>query len=77
MKPHYYVFNPGPNYANEIPNDTQCFYSLKEAQIEAERLARIHIGSSFEILKCVGISRVDNPPTITFFTDGTYPNEYV
>ena len=63
MKPYYYVYRPG-NLPPAIKHQT-----FAEAQAEAERLAAKHVGTPFEILKAVAISKVDAPAT-TSFMDG-------
>jgi hypothetical protein len=51
--------------------------TLKEAQAEAERLAKKHQGFQFEILEFKGLSSLHD--SITFWVDGVDPddNEYV
>lgn len=62
MKTYYYV------YCHNYGGPTVKHSSFDEAQAEAERLARKHPGSVFEILKAVAISKVIEP-AITFFMD--------
>ncbi len=63
MKPYYYVYR----YKHAGPIVRHA--TLASAQAEAERLATQHPGDSIEILKAVGISRI-NGPASTFFMDG-------
>jgi hypothetical protein len=63
MKPYYYVYR----YQKHAPIVRHA--TLASAQAEAERLATQHPGDSFEILKAVGVSRI-NGPASTFFMDG-------
>lgn len=52
MKSYYYVYRHG----GEAP--TIRHECLQSAQVESERLARVHKGERFEILKCIGVSSV-------------------
>lgn len=63
MKPYYYVYR----YQKNAPVVRHA--TLASAQAEAERLATQHPGDSIEILKAVGVSRI-NGPASTFFMDG-------
>jgi hypothetical protein len=63
MKTYYRVYLSG-DHAPAVRHDT-----LASALTESERLALKHPGSSFEILKLVGISRI-HKPACTFFVDG-------
>lgn len=65
MKPHYYVANP------ETFTSYSKHKTLAEATTEAERLAEKHLGTSFEILQCLGVSSV--PKASTFWMDGVDP----
>jgi hypothetical protein len=71
MKPYYYVYR----YGHGMP--TVRHATLKEAQAEAERLAKRHQGIQFEILEFKGISSLHD--SITFWVDGVDPDddEYV
>lgn len=71
MKPYYYVYRVG-NDLYEARYFEARYTTLKEATIAAESLANQHKGKTFEILKCVAISRVAKP-VITFFMDGVRP----
>ena len=64
MKPHYYVTHPELSIGNK-------YKTLAEATTEAERLAEKHLGTSFEILQCLGVSSV--PKASTFWMDGSGP----
>lgn len=64
MKPYYYIFKPSgypPSKRHE---------SIEEALREAKRLACLHPGQAFEILKCVGITSTPSPTPNTFWMDG-------
>lgn len=63
MKPYYYVYR----YQDRAPVVRHA--TLKQAQVEAERLAVQHPGMPFEILKAVAITKVE-APAITFFMVG-------
>jgi hypothetical protein len=71
MKPYYYVYR----YGYGMP--TARHKTLKEAQAEAERLAKKHQGFPFEILEFKGLSSLHE--SITFWVDGVDPDddEYV
>ena len=71
MKPYYYVCRFGCG----MP--TNRHKTLKDAQAEAERLAKKHQGCQFEILEFKGLSSFHN--SITFWADGVDPGdgEYV
>jgi hypothetical protein len=71
MKPYYYVYR----YGYGMP--TKRHKTLKEAQAEAERLAKKHQGFPFEILEFKGLSSLHE--SITFWADGVDPDddEYV
>ena len=65
MKPYYYVMRIGasaPTYKHE---------TLDAAHAESLRLAKQSPGSTFEILKCLGITRMSAPTT--FWNDGVTP----
>ena len=67
MKPYYYVFKSSghpPSKRHE---------SVYEAQKESYRLASLHPGQSFEILKCVGITSSPCPAPSIFWMDGVNP----
>ena len=70
MKPYYYVFNSdsrgSPNYKHEIQT---------RAIEEAERLARKHPGTQFEVCKVIAFSKVNT--TSTFWMDGEGPEPSV
>ena len=57
MKAYYYVYN----HANHSPKVRHP--SLEAAQNEAERLTLQH-NLSFEILKCVGVTRMTGAETV-------------
>jgi hypothetical protein len=71
MKPYYYVYR----YGYGMP--TARHKTLKDAQAEAERLAKKHQGFQFEILELKGLSSLHN--SITFWADGVdlSEDEYV
>jgi hypothetical protein len=69
MKPYYYVYR----YGHGMP--TVRHATLKEAQAEAERLAKRHQGFQFEILEFKGISSFHD--SITFWVDGSGPEQQV
>ena len=57
MKAYYYVYN----YGNLMPKVRHL--SLESAQKEAERLTLQH-NLSFEILRCVGVTRMTKVETV-------------
>lgn len=68
MKTYYYIYRPTggtPSRKHE---------TITDARIEAERLAEKHLGESFEILMCVGISQVNRSKT--FWLDGIDPDSF-
>ena len=65
MKPYYYIFRVGGSHPR-IKHPT-----LEDAASESERLAGQHPGETFEILKCLGVTRTINPQT--FWMDGVVP----
>jgi hypothetical protein len=70
MKPYYYVFKSSghpPSARHE---------SLHSAHAESLRLAALHPGQSFEILKCLGITQTSKAST--FWVNGmdTWGNEF-
>lgn len=65
MKPYFYVFRVG----GDTPAIKHATLAL--AQKESERLASKHPGQIFEILQCLGISRVQTAQT--FWMDGVVP----
>jgi hypothetical protein len=65
MKPYYYVYKYGDN----APRVRHC--TLRAATQEAERLAKENPGSTFEILQCLGFSRISK--VSTFWVDGAGP----
>jgi hypothetical protein len=65
MKPYYYVFKSSGHPPSKRHG------SLHSAHVEALRLAALHPGSSFEILKCLGIAQTASPST--FWMDGINP----
>ena len=67
MKPYYYVYRHGHR------GPTCQHYKLKDAQKEAERLSEQHPESTFEILKCLGITKTTKAKT--FWMDGEEPEE--
>jgi hypothetical protein len=50
---------------------TRKHETLQSAHIESLRLARENSGHTFEILQCLGITRMQNPTT--FWNDGATP----
>lgn len=62
MKPYYYVYK----YGDKAPRVRHA--TMEQAENEAKRLAEISPGTSFEILKAVGITRVTTPQT--FWMEG-------
>lgn len=66
MKPYFYVYQ----HQDKAPVIRHA--TLQLAQAEAERLANKHQGTSFEILKVVGIAKVSGPAS-TVFMDGEGP----
>jgi hypothetical protein len=65
MKPYYYVFKSSghpPSARHE---------SLHSAHVESLRLAALHPGQLFEILKCLGTTQTGTPST--FWMDGVNP----
>lgn len=65
MKPYYYVYDT--KYKQIIGKyDDLCY-----AQMNAEEMAVIRPGDSFEILQCLGISQVAKART--FWADGVPP----
>jgi hypothetical protein len=65
MKPYYYVMRIGGD-APKYRHDT-----LDAAHAESLRLAKQSPGSTFEILQCLGITRMSAPTT--FWVDGVTP----
>lgn len=65
MKPYFYVYRFGGS-APTVKHPT-----LESALKESERLAGHFPGKSFEILQCLGISRVQTAQT--FWMDGVVP----
>lgn len=65
MKPYYYIYRVGNG------KSTIKHYTLEEAARESERLAAQHPGDTFEILKCIGVTRTVNPQTS--WMDGVTP----
>ena len=65
MKPYYYIFN------TSVGPPTKRHETLEEALKEAERLAQKQPGHAFEILQCIGTTRVANVQT--FWMDGIQP----
>lgn len=70
MSPYFYVKRIGSGVAPTFRHPT-----LAKAQAEAERLAHMNPDVSFEILKCIAVSRVTKP-TITVFMDGEKEGEF-
>ena len=62
MKPYYYIYRVG------YGKPTIKHSNLEDATEESERLAGQHPGETFEILKCLGITRTTTPQT--FWMDG-------
>lgn len=63
MKTYFYVYRLGhgaPTFRHK---------TFIAAQAEAERLANLHPGEAFEILRCVAISQLPKPAASTFFLD--------
>lgn len=67
MEPHYYVYRVGHT------KPTIKHHTLKSAAIEAERLSNQHPGETFEILKCLAVTRTVLAKT--FWMDGVTPPE--
>ena len=65
MTAYYYVYRAG------YWNLTIKHATLESAATESERLAGKHPGATFEILKCLGITRTATPQT--FWMDGVEP----
>ena len=65
MTPYYYVYRVG------YGKPTIKHATLESAATESERLAGQHPGETFEILKCLGITRTVTPQT--FWMDGVIP----
>lgn len=65
MTPYYYVYRVG------YGKPTIKHATLESAATESERLAGQHPGETFEILKCLGITRTVTPQT--FWLDGVIP----
>jgi hypothetical protein len=65
MKTYYYIYRVG------YGKPTIKHATLKQAALESERLAGQHPGETFEILKCLGITRTTTPQT--FWNDGVIP----
>lgn len=65
MKPYYYV------YDTKHKEIVGRHYDLRDAKMNAEDLAGICPGDSFEILQCLGISQVSKERT--FWVDGVAP----
>lgn len=65
MKHYYYVYGP-----TSLRGPAKRHATVQEAQKEAERLACIHPGQSFEILLCVGVSSTPAVRASTFWVDG-------
>lgn len=63
MKPYYYVFESSGHTPSKR-HETIAF-----ALLESERLAFLHPGKHFEILKCVGITSTPSPKSSTFWLD--------
>jgi hypothetical protein len=64
MKPYFYVYRVGDR-APIIKHPT-----AEAAMAESHRLAAQHPGETFEILKCLGITRTTTPQT--FWMDGVF-----
>ena len=65
MNSYYYVYRVGGD-APKIKHNT-----LEEAERESIRLAEQHPNASFEILQCLGITRMSKPST--FWMDSVIP----
>ena len=65
MKTYYYIYRIGGD-APKIKHNT-----LEEAELESLRLAEKHPNASFEILQCLGTTRMTKPST--FWMDGVIP----
>jgi hypothetical protein len=65
MKPYYYVLRVGGG-APTVKHET-----LQAAHVESLRLAQANPGHTFEILQCLGQTRMQNPTT--FWNDGVIP----
>jgi len=65
MKPYYYIYRVGGSHPKTK------HYTLESAHAESLRLAGQHPGETFEILKCIGITRTVTPQT--FWMDGVIP----
>ena len=63
MRTYYYVYR----HMHGAPVTRHP--TLESAQKEAERLATLHAGFHFEILKAVGVARVRGPAVTEFFED--------
>ena len=65
MTPYYYVYRVG------YGKPTIKHATLESAATESERLAAQHPNETFEVLKCIGITRAVTPQT--FWLDGVIP----
>lgn len=65
MKPYYRVIKESDSYVSEK------FSTLKEATKLAEDYAKTNPGENYEIVMCVGLSRIN--PECTFWMDGVTP----
>ncbi len=63
MSPQYYVYRPG------TPGPKVKHPTRDAAQTEAQRLAAKHPGTTFEILKVIGLSSTPVPTATTFWLD--------
>lgn len=66
MKPYFYVYRHLGDDGPTVRHPT-----LEAAVKESERLAQKHPGQSFEILQCIGITRVQAAQT--FWMSGVTP----
>lgn len=66
MKPYYYVYRLPGGRGPVIKHST-----AEEAVAKSQRLSAQHPGDTFEILKCVAITRTTEPST--FWNDGESP----
>ena len=65
MKPYFYVLRVGGG-APTVKHET-----LQAAHVESLRLAQANPGHTFEILQCLGQTRMQN--ATTFWNDGVIP----
>lgn len=67
MKPYYYVYRVSSGRGPVVKHTT-----VEEAVAESQRLSAQHPGDTFEILKCLAITRTTEPAT--FWNDEEFPS---